>query len=86
MRSEIRDAFYIDTLYHTGLMFTHSLSLTHSALTHSHSLTHSMFDYCSSPPPLAGVLRCRATVRATSASAAFWRASKPPPASLCAFA
>ena len=40
MRSEIRDAFYIDTLYHTGLMFTHSLSLTHSALTHS--LTHSL--------------------------------------------
>ena len=40
MRSEIRDAFYIDTLYHTGLMFTHSHSLTHSALTHS--LTHSL--------------------------------------------
>ena len=34
----------IDTLYHTGLMFTHSLSLslTHSALTHSLRLTHSL--------------------------------------------
>jgi hypothetical protein len=30
------------TLYHTGLMFTHSLSLTHSALTHSLRLTHSL--------------------------------------------